>query len=158
MFKAFDLEKALNGAPVRTIGGAKVVNLALNPDKEAKFRLTGIMGEAHIEKSWTVDGKYYIDCDSSGFDLVMDEELVMAARPAFPLPQGANTIAGTEGMLMRDYFAGQVIGAVFKDYWDDLRVSGRGCDAGWSLDLAMGAYQMADAMLQAREEQVGHVR
>lgn len=57
------------------------------------------------------------------------------------------------GMTLRDYFAAQVIGHIYKDFWDAVRADKGGFDADWPMGLAMEAYRMADAMLRAREKQ-----
>jgi hypothetical protein len=55
--------------------------------------------------------------------------------PAFPTPAG---IQHNDGMTLRDYFAGKAIEALIV--------------RGWGLENASGkAYEIADAMLKARE-------
>lgn len=60
---------------------------------------------------------------------------------AFPLPNGTATVAGTEGMTLRDYFAAAALqGICAKDpVWTKSKI-------------AQEAYDLADAMLTAREE------
>lgn len=61
--------------------------------------------------------------------------------PAFPVPNDAN-VNGQEGMSLRDYFAGQALAGYFaapNTYHRN------------ATDCADYLYQMADAMLAARE-------
>jgi hypothetical protein len=53
----------------------------------------------------------------------------------------------------RDEFAAKVMPAVYRDFWDDVRANRHGgtVPEDWAMGLALGAYQMADAMLRARE-------
>lgn len=55
---------------------------------------------------------------------------------AFPLPLGSETVEGACGMMLRDYFAAQVV-TIWAGSYD------RETAAKW-------AYEMADAMLRAR--------
>ena len=70
--------------------------------------------------------------------------------PAFPCDSKRYE---SEGMTMRDYFAAKVMPAIYKDFWDDVR-----CDRyssvteDWQMGLAIDAYSMADAMLEARKK------
>ena len=58
--------------------------------------------------------------------------------PAFPNP----TTCATDGMTLRDYFAGQALaGMTANPFWDDADES----------EIAAGAYEHADAMLQQRK-------
>jgi hypothetical protein len=60
--------------------------------------------------------------------------------PAFPRPhEGCNA---QDGMSLRDWFAGMAIQSCINNYWSEQ------CAAD---DAAMAAYQIADAMLKARE-------
>ncbi len=59
---------------------------------------------------------------------------------AFPLPLGSSTTAGAEGMTLRDYFANAALTAYFADGTN----SAKAVAAKW-------AYEMADAMLEARK-------
>ena len=67
--------------------------------------------------------------------------------PAFPcLERGLNGLDLTDhGMSLRDYFAAKAMQAFLND-------AGWKADQGWFFEIAKGAYQMADAMLKAREE------
>lgn len=60
---------------------------------------------------------------------------------AFPLPHGAETIAGAEGMTLRDYFAAKAMQGIVSD--PDLAMG--------TLQVAEWAYRQADAMLEARK-------
>ena len=51
----------------------------------------------------------------------------------------------SNGMDLRDYFAGQVIEGLLAD-------GGWGGDLSYFEDVAEGAYRMADAMMKAREK------
>lgn len=62
---------------------------------------------------------------------------------AFPLPHGIETLEGTQGMTLRDYFAAQAM-------------NGFACDPECSFiegtaGMAKCAYEWADAMLKARK-------
>lgn len=65
--------------------------------------------------------------------------------PAFPVPHGMTSgyMASFAGMTLRDYFAAKAMARRFSEYEvfydEDLD------------DLALASYQMADAMLKARE-------
>ena len=57
--------------------------------------------------------------------------------PSFPAPAGLSHIT-SQGMTLRDYFAGRAMQVLKEDIWDfDL--------------LCKNAYELADAMLAARE-------
>jgi len=73
--------------------------------------------------------------------------------PAFPFTETDNAIM-YPGMTLRDYFAGQVVGHIYKDFWDAVRADKGQFDADWPMGLAMEAYRMADAMLKAREHPI----
>jgi len=92
----------------------------------------------------------------------------MSNEPAYPTGligkikfthNGGNTAHVSEyeskhtGMTLRDYFAGQVIGHIYTDFWAAVRADKGQFNADWPMELAMDAYKMADAMLRAREEQ-----
>jgi len=57
-------------------------------------------------------------------------------------------IGGSNGMTLRDYFAAQAMQGLMHNYHP--------CDflehKGWIEDISMASYQLADAMLAAREE------
>jgi hypothetical protein len=65
---------------------------------------------------------------------------------AFPL-KAVNKFDDSEGMDLRDYFAAKVIQAFLTH--DPIMLELRKDEV--VKDLAKGAYQMADAMMQARE-------
>lgn len=76
--------------------------------------------------------------------------------PAFPIPSVGTgdprdgMTSGSEGMSLRDYFAGQALAGVMQD-WINYRKS----DGGYIDDethelIAEDAYGIADAMLKAR--------
>ena len=70
--------------------------------------------------------------------------------PAFPntneVTLGNMSTAGHAGMTLRDYFAAQAVGSMM----DTSGVT----VFGWAEDVAGGAYQLADAMLHARQSPV----
>ena len=69
--------------------------------------------------------------------------------PAFPRNYDAD---GHNGMTLRDYFAAKALSAIYKDYWEGVRLHEFSCDdETWPMNLAMDSYRMADAMLAARE-------
>jgi hypothetical protein len=62
--------------------------------------------------------------------------------PAFPRPFSGTNQYAQDGMTLRDYFAAKAL----PSYWSDPDVAG-------NLDTAAAwAYEMADAMLKAREK------
>lgn len=71
---------------------------------------------------------------------------------AFPtLERGGSGLELTDpGMTLRDYFAGQVIGAAFRDLFVGWRTRGEPVTEDWPTGLAIDAYRVADAMLEAR--------
>lgn len=74
---------------------------------------------------------------------------------ALPSPSGANGFP-EEGMSLRDYFAGQALAGLcanetFQDVNADLCMAKDiGADAG----MAIAAYELANAMLAARQKQI----
>lgn len=74
------------------------------------------------------------------------EENIETGGPAFPchpeiIPQNDRDFAG---MTLRDYFAAKAM--------HGMAGSRRYCEAGWDqADMASQAYEIADAMLKARE-------
>lgn len=74
---------------------------------------------------------------------------------AFPRQQweydGQNNVLQyqEEGMTLRDYFAAKALGLCFAQYLNHAEVEG--FQDGWRDGVAADAYQMADAMLHARE-------
>jgi hypothetical protein len=67
--------------------------------------------------------------------------------PAFPLPKGGATVAGTEGMSLRDYFAAKAMQSIWSNI-DVLKVLPDNEEESY---IAKMAYQQADAMLATRE-------
>jgi hypothetical protein len=64
---------------------------------------------------------------------------------AFPTSQ----IADSDGMTLRDYFAAKALPAIYKDATETARNDGWPDE--WRMDVAEEAYEMADAMLKARD-------
>ena len=65
--------------------------------------------------------------------------------PAFPQQDDAT---GSEGMTLRDYFAAKVLAGIWTNS-ELLKTLKRGQE---SEAIAMAAYEMADAMLKARNQ------
>ena len=81
-----------------------------------------------------------------GFKRVEESEMTKKndGGPAFPVPNDAN-VNGQEGMTLRDYFAAKAMqGMVSAEYGERLD------HLAWSID----AYELADAMLSARDLQL----
>ena len=55
------------------------------------------------------------------------------------------------GMTLRDYFAAQVVSAVFHGVFEDWRQNKAGIQEDWPTGIAVDAYRVADAMLKIRE-------
>jgi hypothetical protein len=75
--------------------------------------------------------------------------------PAFPGPYvndkgGLEAIWKQGGMTLRDYFAAKALPAIYKDTCECARVEGWPLD--WRGEVAGEAYDLADAMLKAREQ------
>jgi hypothetical protein len=71
--------------------------------------------------------------------------------PAFPI--GSGDMRDPTGATLRDYFAAKVMPAIYKDFWDDVRCDRySGVAEDWQIGLAIDAYSMADAMLEARKK------
>lgn len=58
-----------------------------------------------------------------------------------------------EGMSLRDYFAGQALPQVMREFLQDARDGAFQLPEDWRCGVAIDAYKMADAMLKAREPQ-----
>ncbi|OGB70440.1 MAG: hypothetical protein A2486_07150 [Burkholderiales bacterium RIFOXYC12_FULL_65_23] len=76
--------------------------------------------------------------------------------PAFPIPlhpgQTYTAHALCDGMTLRDYFAAKVLPSVYSSAMDDAAAGSRLFhNPDWRIGLAIDAYEMADAMLRARE-------
>jgi len=77
-------------------------------------------------------------------------EQIKDGGPAFPVQSAAEWQG--HGMSLRDYFAAKALSAIYKDYWEGVRLHEFSCDdETWPMNLAMDSYRMADAMLAARE-------
>ena len=72
---------------------------------------------------------------------------------AFPvLERGGSGLELTDpGMTLRDYFAAQVVSAVFHGVFEDWRQNKAGIQEDWPTGIAVDAYRVADAMLKIRE-------
>lgn len=66
--------------------------------------------------------------------------------PAFPITAGQQVYA--QGMTLRDWFAGQALAGYFAYKWAEHQNTA-------DIDTANYFYQMADAMIAAREKQNG---
>jgi hypothetical protein len=74
--------------------------------------------------------------------------------PAFPSLPIVKEFEGkrltmTEGLTMRDYFAAKALPAIYKDACECARVDG--WPEGWRDEVAAEAYEVADAVLKARD-------
>ena len=66
---------------------------------------------------------------------------------AFPLPQGGETVEGSQGMSLRDYFAAKAM----QGFVEGNTAQGRPIvDESNREFIARQSYEMADAMLKAR--------
>ena len=78
-------------------------------------------------------------------------EKIETGGPAFPchpeiIPQKERDFAG---MTLRDYFAARAMTACYAEYCAHANV--QGYEEGWKVGVALDSYEMADAMLKARE-------
>lgn len=72
--------------------------------------------------------------------------------PAFPLQSiGPEFPPGYAGMTLRDYFAAKALPAIYTEAVRDAANTGLFSCPGWRYGVANDAYQMADAMLKARQ-------
>ncbi len=55
------------------------------------------------------------------------------------------------GMTLRDYFAAKAMQVVYAEFWRGVAADEYTVTPGWRDGVAADAYQMADAMLAARE-------
>jgi len=53
---------------------------------------------------------------------------------------------------LRDYFASQVLSALYTEYFAGLRNKEYTGDPGWPIEISVDAYRIADAMLQVRDQ------
>lgn len=73
---------------------------------------------------------------------------ISTGGPAFPIKDPAMTI-DEQGMTLRDYFAAKAMSAI---YHDRSRIFGNGdWPLGYEVDIALEAYDIANAMLEARK-------
>ncbi len=70
--------------------------------------------------------------------------------PAFPRAEGESS-APRDGMTLRDWFAGQAIGGMLASQYVSEHAGLYKTDAGMVEGLALRSYQIADAMLAARD-------
>lgn len=54
-------------------------------------------------------------------------------------------------MGLRDYLAAHLMPAIYRDYWKDVDAGKYQVTDNWRYGLALDAYELADAMLKARE-------
>lgn len=70
--------------------------------------------------------------------------------PAFPRQSGTLDMGGSLGMSLRDYFAGQALAQCIR--LASLLHPGGMNELPWPPSAAKAAYEIADAMLRAREQ------
>lgn len=66
-----------------------------------------------------------------------------------PYPEDIPVVVAADDMTIRDYMAAKALGLCFAQYLNHAEVEG--FQDGWRDGVASDAYQMADAMLRARE-------
>ena len=75
--------------------------------------------------------------------------------PAFPLPNtycpNGEIEHGSNGMTLRDYFAAQAIQGMITNDRFVTNVAKKSAENETDLNLSLAAYEIADAMLKARE-------
>jgi hypothetical protein len=78
-------------------------------------------------------------------------------EPAFPcpadrFPDGVLDAQRSEGMSLRDYFAAKAMAAMTSDMERSISLCTAGVKAGhgYAMEVALQSYDMADAMLEAR--------
>lgn len=74
--------------------------------------------------------------------------------PAFPRPQAETSQGGNfeqDGMTLRDWFAGQALSGMMASQYVSEHAGVHKTDAGMVDGLALRSYQLADALLAARE-------
>ena len=81
------------------------------------------------------------------------EENIETGGPAFPVQYSNEadgpTVMPHVGMTLRDYFAARAMTACYAEYCAHANV--QGYEEGWKVGVALDSYEMADAMLKARE-------
>lgn len=71
---------------------------------------------------------------------------------AFPFEGGQNNnIQPDYGMTLRDYFAAKAMPSVYAEYMAGFRNNECAVSEGWHTGVAIDSYQIADAMIKARE-------
>lgn len=73
-------------------------------------------------------------------------------RPAFPTTTEHGFNCGEPGMTLRDYFAAKAMPSCYAEYCEHANV--QGYEEGWKTGVALDSYEMADAMLRARDRGV----
>ena len=78
----------------------------------------------------------------------------MKHDPAFPLEMVyTQENEKFNGMTLRDYFAAKVLVNSYKEYAANVHANKKGVwDTGWRVLVAKDAYELADAMMKARQE------
>lgn len=83
----------------------------------------------------------------------MDTSKTISAFPVFDSNRaGMDYECMDPGMTLRDYFAAQVLPAIYKDFWESYREGEHDPDENWQKYIAKSAYQLADAMMKERGE------
>ena len=80
-------------------------------------------------------------------------EKIEPGGPAFPTTTEHGFNCGEPGMTLRDYFAAKAMAACYAEYCAHANV--QGYEEGWKVGVALDSYEMADAMLKARDRGVG---
>lgn len=85
------------------------------------------------------------------------EENIETGGPAFPVQYSNEadgpTVMPHVGMTLRDYFAARAMTACYAEYCAHANV--QGYEEDWKMGVALDSYEMADAMLKAREVKNG---
>ena len=91
--------------------------------------------------------------------MTLENQNITGARapnpPAFPLQVHASPNSEIqEGMTLRDWFAGQALAGIVSGDWA-MAITDAGQTAGLRSEasIALGAYEIADAMLAARNQE-----
>ncbi|HHA1388060.1 TPA: hypothetical protein ACOEDK_004868, partial [Enterobacter kobei] len=87
-------------------------------------------------------------CEVSSFDDAGDYDLLYRFDDK-PYPEDIPVVVAADDMTIRDYMAAKALGLCFAQYLNHAEVEG--FQDGWRDGVASDAYQMADAMLRARE-------
>ena len=78
-------------------------------------------------------------------------EQIKDGGPAVPVHFATLSVSPSAGMTLRDYFAAKAMQVLVAEYWAGVHANRHGAHEGWKDGLSFDAYQMADAMLAARE-------